>query len=158
MASTSGSKTRPESSQGSGDENQWQEDAKSLQGIGAPLGDPIDARHPNGPGEALVEDQGKRLQAEELDAVRRVFREHPRKLFARAAPNDEYLHKLSEAGVIKTKGRAEIICVGNECFEPEEPHGDCRAKDCPYAALMRMRLTIRLRAAYAHARNRLVGR
>lgn len=96
-----------------------------------------------------------------LDDLRRTASTDRWKLFRRAAPSDEYLIKLSEAGVLKTRGFPETSCrlIDGEaiCDNNGEPRTlDCRQAWCPYAALMRMRLIVRLRAAYARERRRLV--
>lgn len=121
---------------------------------------------PEGLGEAAA--SRMRLAAEpyrSLDELRRVANGPQRyKLFVRAAVSNEYLVVLSQAGVIVARGRRETRCTLNassgelRCYLGHEPADDCRLRQCRYAALMRMRLLVRLREAYALERKRLVGR
>ena len=100
-----------------------------------------------------------------LDALRKVASGPDRRtLFARARVPDEFLVELSQAGVLRVRGKLETNCgIQHEsgelvcCHSGGEPALDCRLPSCPYAALMRMRLVMRLRAAYALERSRLAG-
>lgn len=122
--------------------------------------------------EALQEHDAESLEAADearldkslLDLVRLAASrpETRTRLFVRATPQEEELRLLSEAGVLRTRGRKITNCrVDTETGERlcvstvKEPELDCRVPQCPYAAIMRTRLVTRLRAAYALERKKL---
>lgn len=67
---------------------------------------------------------------------------------------------LSEAGVLKAPAQTETVCYVDQNGEEHCNHDgsrrlDCRQPWCKFAALMSMRLAMRLSEAYARERKKL---
>lgn len=115
--------------------------------------------------EALQVGSDQALGESLIDKIRRVGQTSDKhRLFGRAVPPDWYLIALAKARVLRIYGLAETPCKIDTgtgelyCFRKGEPrHEDCRQPSCQFGELMRMRLIIRLRAAYARERRKLVG-
>lgn len=86
------------------------------------------------------------------------------RLFGSAVPTTEELFRAAREGHLKMRGKREWRGCNLDWNTGEAnccrrglrpPHDDCRQWYCPHADLMRTRLLVRLRAAYALERRKV---